>query len=140
MNQYVIWCKSLLYQRFWNICNLHSKFLTSSYFSLGLEEISRIWIPQLIFTNSLDQAVMYLDLSSSLTVQREGEFYLPPSNELAENYNYYGTENPLLYNDTYELTFHCHFQLAKYPFDSQHCSVVVITRFWIKILRLQFCC
>ena len=94
---------------------------------LGAEEINQIWIPQLVFTNSLEQTVFFIDASSSLTIQREGDPYLPSSDGLAENFYYNGYENPLLYNDTYELTFHCHFELANYPFDFQHCFIMVKT-------------
>jgi hypothetical protein len=66
----------------------------------GNEEIDQIWIPKLIFTNSLEQTVFFIDGSSSLTIQREGDPYLPSSDELAENLYYYGSENPLLYNDS----------------------------------------
>ena len=92
---------------------------------LGLEEIDQIWIPQLIFTNSLEQTFLFVDGSSSLTIQREGDPYFPPSDDLAENLYYYGSENPLLYNDSYELTFHCQFELENYPFDNQQCSILV---------------
>ncbi len=40
-----------------------------NHFSLGLKQISQIWIPELIFSNSLDQTAMSIDSSSTLTVQ-----------------------------------------------------------------------
>jgi hypothetical protein len=36
-----------------------------------------------------------------------------------------GSENPLLYNDTYDTKFHCNFELADYPFDRQKCYINV---------------
>ncbi len=57
----------------------------------------------------------------------KGEPYLPPIDDLAENLYYYGSENPLLYNDSYELIFHCQFELKNYPFDNQQCFILVKT-------------
>ena len=91
----------------------------------GADLINKIWIPQLIFTNSLNYETLYIDQKSSLTIRRLADPYLPPFDGIQENYLYTGIDNPLLYNDTYDLTFYCDFDLTKYPFDAQHCFIKV---------------
>ena len=54
-------------------------------------------------------------------------------NALKENNLFPGSENALLFNDTYELPFHCDFDLSQYPFDSQHCTIVVCLSFKINV-------
>ncbi len=91
-----------------------------------MESINKIWIPQLIFSNTLDLSSIKVDLYSSLTIQRQGEPSLLPPADLTENYIFKGSENPLMYNDTYDLSLHCNFLLVNYPFDTQKCTIQVI--------------
>jgi hypothetical protein len=39
---------------------------------------------------------------------------------------YYGSKNPMIYRNTLEIDLHCKFVLYNYPFDVQHCKIVVI--------------
>ena len=91
----------------------------------GSDLINEIWIPQLIFTNSINFQPLFIDQKSSLTIQRVDDSHLPPQDEIQENYLYTGLGNPILYNDSYDLTFYCDFDLTKYPFDTQHCFIKV---------------
>jgi hypothetical protein len=91
----------------------------------GLDLMNSLWIPQLMFTNHLELISLYADSASSLTVRRMGEAHLPEENDVRENYFFSGAENLLLYNDTYELEFHCDFNLHTYPFDTQTCFISV---------------
>ena len=100
-------------------------FIISCKIPTGYDLINQIWIPQLIFTNSLNYETLYIDQRSSITILRIADPYQPPLDEIQENYLYTGLDNPLLYNDTYDLTFHCDFDLTKYPFDTQKCFIKV---------------
>jgi hypothetical protein len=106
--------------------NLH---LVFKYFT-DMASINKNWIPQLIFSNTLDLSSIIIDLYSSLTIQRQGEPSLLPPADLTENYIFKGSENPLMYNDTYDLNLHCNFLLVNYPFDTQKCTIKVITTFY----------
>jgi hypothetical protein len=46
-------------------------------------------------------------------------------NKINENYLYEGSKNPIIYKNTYELDFHCYYDLSKYPFDYQDCNIEV---------------
>ena len=81
---------------------------------------------------------MYIDRRSSLTILRMDDPYLPALDQIQENYLYTGLDNPLLYNDTYDLTFHCDFDLTNYPFDSQHCFIKVKMLLKIHTIFLSF--
>jgi len=54
-----------------------------------------------------------------------GNYTLNPLEETNERRLYKGTENFLVYRNTYEMELHCDFELANYPFDRQYCSFVV---------------
>lgn len=86
---------------------------------------SKIWLPHLIFSNSIKDAHIEFDKLSSVTVRREGTSVPNPTEELFENELYRGMENPLIYKRTYDLDLQCQFQLRVYPFDSQTCFIDV---------------
>jgi len=46
---------------------------------------------------------------------------------------YHGSENPLIYRNTYEIELHCEFDLYNYPFDSQHWKIEVKGKVPMKI-------
>jgi len=78
---------------------------------IGKAEREMIWIPQLLISNSLDLRIR--------------NYTLNPLEETNERRLYKGTENFLVYRNTYEMELHCDFELANYPFDRQYCSIVV---------------
>ena len=90
-----------------------------------MDLIKKLWIPQLIFTNDLQQASIEIDDSSSLTVRRMGKPKLTSNTDIFEDYIFEGAENQLLYNDTYSLDLYCDFNLENYPFDFQVCVIKV---------------
>ena len=92
---------------------------------IGKEERERIWIPQLLISNSLDLKFTELGGISSLTVEQLGPYKFNSISEPAERRLYKGSENILIYRNTYEIELHCDFNLYNYPFDHQFCKIVV---------------
>ena len=84
-----------------------------------------IWIPQLIFRNSLEDVNIVNDAFSSLLVDKESSGILNSKKEIQENEVYEGEFNPFVYQRIYDLVLKCEFGLAKYPFDWQLCFVQV---------------
>ena len=103
-----------------------------------MDLIKKLWIPQLIFTNDLQQASIEFDHSSSLTVRRMGKPKLSSDTDIFEDYIFEGAENQLLYNDTYSLDLYCDFKLENYPFDFQICLIKVNLEFMICSLVTYF--
>jgi hypothetical protein len=92
---------------------------------IGKVEKEMIWIPQLLISNSLDLKSIELNGISSLTIEPLGNYSLNSLEETNQIRLYKGTENYLVYRNTYEIELHCDFDLSNYPFDTQHCAIVV---------------
>ena len=92
---------------------------------VGLDERDDLWIPKLVFTNSQPEFRLDMDANSFLMVIKEG----PPSydeiNDLQENEEYTGSDNPIVYERFIDLNLRCTFEFSKYPFDQQTCSILV---------------
>ena len=62
---------------------------------------------------------------SSLRVKRDR----PSVKRQGANLNYYleyqGSENPLIFENNYDMTLSCGLELYLYPFDTQHCFINV---------------
>ena len=93
--------------------------------NVGMEEQSGIWIPKLIFSNSLDLKYIENDGLASLTVKQKGNYVLNGLVETHKNRLFIGDENPLIYRNTYVMELSCEFSLYDYPFDRQYCKILV---------------
>lgn len=58
-------------------------------------------------------------------VHHEKKLDIETNNQIAEDYLYLGSENPIIYKNTYELDFNCFYDLTNYPFDYQNCNIEV---------------
>jgi len=101
--------------------------------SVGPDERKKLWIPNLVFDNSPFDAYIKNDALSSLIVHREGPTSLVLNSDLQENEESSGNQNSLEYARNFELELGCDFELQKYPFDTQICSIVVIHFFYFFI-------
>jgi hypothetical protein len=91
----------------------------------GVEEKDEIWIPNLIFDNSIGENLVENDHFSSLSVQ-QSSLGLHILNEfLQEDIQYLGFENYLIYSRTYKMDLVCEFDQHNFPFDTQTCSIKV---------------
>jgi len=61
-------------------------------------------------------------------IHQEKNPHIELNNQIAEDYLYHGSENPIIYKNTYEMDFHCSYDLSEYPFDHQTCHIEVFVR------------
>ena len=88
---------------------------------------SGLWIPRVIFRTDFtsDEQPIGLSPGGLMAVRRKGKGHPAGLEELREHLYYKGSENTLTYNYTEERTFKCDYKLGWYPFDNQHCLVLV---------------
>jgi hypothetical protein len=98
--------------------------------NVGDEERKEIWIPNLIFDNSVGEMLIENDKFSVLTVLQNGTGLQKTNEYLQENIVYKGSENYLVYSRTYKMDLGCEFEQQSYPFDSQTCSIEVSIYFF----------
>ena len=104
--------------------------------NVGDDERKEIWIPNLIFENSVKEKRVKSDEFSTLTVLQNGTGFIETNEYLQENVKYKGSENFLIYTRTYLIDLSCEFEQHSYPFDSQTCSIQVII--FNKYMSLSF--
>ena len=93
--------------------------------NVGDEEKDKIWIPRLIFDNSVEENLVENDHFSSITIQQNNPGTKIFNEFLQENIEYQGSENYLIYSRTYKMDLVCEFEQHNFPFDTQTCSVKV---------------
>ena len=86
------------------------------------DEISMIWIPDLVFTNTADDLKTVADNNSMILVEKLGDSTVERS-DLEETAYHKGSESPLIFSRNYNQEFTCNFKLHKYPFDVQRCHI-----------------
>ena len=94
---------------------------------LSHEKAQSLWIPDLLFYNSADSDQDDIDLRSGknqqISIMRESEGeWLDISNVMEEKV-YKGRENSIVFNAFYVNQFQCDYNLRKYPFDTQICTI-----------------
>ncbi len=92
---------------------------------VSLDERDDLWIPKLVFTNSQPEFRLEMDPNSFLMVIKEGLPAYDEIDDLQENEQYTGSENPIVYEKFIDLNLRCSFEFSKYPFDQQTCSILV---------------
>ena len=88
----------------------------------------QIWLPPLYFSNTKESIQILSGNSIEVAINPHGQqegYYVNKISELNEANIFKGEENDLELQSGNELTFKCHFELWRYPFDLQHCSVNV---------------
>ncbi len=109
----------------WRLIFLNLKADESHKNIIGPDEREKIWIPNLIFENSLEDVQILNDPFSSLIVYDTGNFTNHLNNDLQENKQYVGSENGITYSRVYKMRLFCFFEQHNYPFDSQKCLIKV---------------
>ena len=103
--------------------NLHKNMIRGK--NVGRTERDRIWIPRLIFSNSLPEVQLLNDDLSFLMVRQESQATLNSENEIIENQIYDGDLNPIVYEKSLDLNLRCNYEFYTYPFDLQCCNIQV---------------
>ena len=88
-------------------------------------EISNIWVPELLFTNTAENLKTdKADRKSIIRIEKLGRPFLKETDPEETAY-YEGVENPVTFSKEYNQEFACDFDLHNYPFDVQRCQVVL---------------
>jgi hypothetical protein len=93
--------------------------------NIGKAEKAGLWIPQLIFSNSLPEVHIENDAYSYLMVKQESAPRLDKISNLEENELFDGSKNPFIFKRYYDLKLRCNFEFSSYPFDQQVCYILV---------------
>ena len=83
----------------------------------------QIWLPPLYFANAKGNDWQMLSGYNQMVIIPHGQPLINKRSELNEANIFKGKENDLELESWNELTFKCNFELWRYPFDVQHCSV-----------------
>ncbi len=92
---------------------------------IGTDEREILWIPNLVFDNSVEDVQISNDPFSSLIVNNTGSSTVVLSNNLKEDEQYDGSDNGVIYSREYKMKLLCTFEQHHYPFDSQMCFIKV---------------
>ena len=113
----------------WRVTFYNLEQLMVNYNYIGADDLAKLWLPRLIFSNSENENYLKFDALTSVIVQRIGSPKLNSPTNINEAEIYDGGSNPFVYNRSYEMTFECNFDLEKYPFDHQNCHINVSDTF-----------
>jgi hypothetical protein len=92
---------------------------------IDFDEQSEIWLPNLVFYNSILDSQVAHDDFSTLMINQTGNATTVLNSYLQEDEMFNGTENSLVYFRSYKMTLLCEFQQQYYPFDYQTCTIKV---------------
>ena len=91
--------------------------------ALSLEDISKLWLPLVIYTNTDQKETTRLgaewEWTTDVWVKREGNFVRGDLDVLDEVEIFKGEENSLVMTQSYTHEFQCVYELERYPFDTQ---------------------
>ena len=98
----------------------------NKYFNILKEsETKRIFVPLINFANTNSHDRIQVDDKATVVVERRGNYTTSSKHILKPLAYYNGDENPIYYQRKYHLKFNCEFHLAFYPFDTQHCYMIL---------------
>ncbi|XP_069953925.1 uncharacterized protein, partial [Cherax quadricarinatus] len=90
---------------------------------LSSVSVSRIWTPQVFFSNARGNVFSNLDQGSRVECIQEG-MSVTGGPHLSEEMNIFsGWENSLELSQLYSVTYSCDFNLIMFPFDAQVCTM-----------------
>ena len=95
-----------------------------TYFNaLSEDEIKRLWLPLVVYTNTDQQQTTRLGIewewSTYVSVERGGNFAMSGYDMVDETEIFKGNESTLTMTQSYTHEFQCIYELQRYPFDTQ---------------------
>ena len=91
--------------------------------AFSLEDINKLWLPLVVYTNTDQQETTRLGVewewSTNVMIKREGQFEQSQVQVLDEIQIFKCAENSLTMVQSYTHQFQCVYQLENYPFDTQ---------------------
>lgn len=94
--------------------------------SLSIDQREDIWLPKIVFYNTEVKSETVNDEKASAIVHRNSDYTRRNMSYQQNAYVYQGNQNPITLSRVYSDKFICDFDMAKYPFDVQKCSVIFI--------------
>ena len=107
---------------FFNLGNLQSSNCLTE------DEKSQIWIPYLTFLNTENQDCTVLDEKTKIQIAKKGSHIFSSLDEAENIKKFSGGRNPLVMTLFYNINFICDFDMRWFPFDTQRCSLIIITQ------------
>ena len=106
-----------------NRATYHNLKDTESMNILMLEDMERLWLPEVIYENTDQQESTRLgtlwEWKTIVVVKKEGNFNRSDLSIVDETEIFRGDENSLIMKQTYTHEFQCLYILKHYPFDTQ---------------------
>jgi hypothetical protein len=110
----------------WRLQFVNLKNDTSRKNIIGKQERDKIWIPNLVFDNSVKDIQIENDAFSTLVINQNGNATRDMNAYFQDDEKYNGTENSLVYLRNYKIKLLCDFDQHYFPFDCQTCTIKVI--------------
>ena len=107
----------------WRDPRLKFKDLGSNETFLNKHWLDQIWLPPLILSNTIGNVPISRDEPVVVKILKQGPYVHNDITDLHEGTLFLGNENDLQLDGEYEHTFKCLFELKRFPFDTQNCSV-----------------
>jgi hypothetical protein len=106
---------------------------------IGFEEREQIWIPNLVFDNSIKDLQIKNDHFAILEINQNGTGILSFNKDnLKENLEFNGSSNNMMFSRSYKMSLICNFEQHNYPFDYQKCFIEVKISTNYTFLKLVF--
>ena len=93
--------------------------ISRSYNSLSSEEVSKLWIPYVVFENTENTEGTKVAEDTEITITREGTYSESTIDALHEINVFSGKDNRITFHQMFTKVFECEYQLQLYPFDTQ---------------------
>ena len=101
------------------------------------DEVINLWVPAIIFDNTKYNDVTNLDNLVTISLAREVEPSQSEDHIVDEIEIFKGSENKIIYERGFTKTLKCIYQLHRYPFDTQVCTVnLKVGKFQRRLMKI----